>query len=404
MSKDIDIERMKGWFGRALDAADFDLRLQDKDKGSGWKEAIPLFLFNKMMAHVNKMMNPRIGQIHAIKVANYALMIATRLAGDKVGVEVEPKKTIIREVIHPNVSHTELPDVEWGTPIIAGEAEPKEFEGIIDVTALKAKIREIPEDPSEAISTTQAHTGGELLKADLRGLYESKEEPLEANPEVKKPLQKEFPEETVAEEVVEPIAEEAVVPLPEDEEEAARKAEPESKEKGLESAHEEEDRLGEPPIEAKVVEDDVQKQETTEEATREEGTQETEPEGELPEEPEHDKVHGEVSAEIEAEPESKGYYCPWCDHTAKLGVGCHGKICCIVCGKPINSRFADLLKKARQWDYVIMKEAVTSEKTAQYLGTSTSWAGKVLRELGWEQTKWHGAIWWRWNPPKEDGK
>lgn len=205
----------------------------------------------------------------------------------------------------------------------------------------------------------------------------------------------------------------------------------ESKEKGLESAHEEEDRPGEPPIEAKVVEDDVQKQETTEEAAREEGTQKTEPEGELPEEPEHDKVHGEVSAEIEdlmvirgkvwntgilmvpngagtelpeAESESKGYYCPWCDHTAKLGVGCHGKICCIMCGKPINSRFADLLKKARQWDYVIMREPVTSAKAAQYLGTSTSWAGKVLRELGWEQTRWRGVIWWRWNPPKENGK
>lgn len=341
-------ERMKEWFWRALGACDFDLRMQDKDKGSSWKEATPLSLFNKMMRHVNLMMdsgfekvvidtkdgplhgikekttvNLKTGHVHAIKVANYALMIATRLAGDKAGVEA--KFATIKELLD--------------TPM-----------------GITVNLKEIEEPP-----------------------------------------------------------------------------------------------------EAKVVENDVQKQETTEEAAREEGTQETETEGELPEESEHDNVHGEVPAEIEAEPrliidpvplhtgsahtpsqefikellgseldpiietgrkpldigplpngptesKSKGYYCPWCEHTAKLGVGCRGKICCILCGKPINSRFADLLKKARQWDYVIMKEAVTSEKTAQYLGTSTSWAGKVLRELGWEQTRWHGAIWWRWNPPKEDGK
>ena len=248
------IDRMKEWFGRALRAADFDLQLQDKEKGSSWKEATPLFLFNKMMRHVNLMMDPNtnVGQVHSIKVVNYALMITTLMAGDKVVEEAKPQKTVIREIIYPGAGHMEQSDVEWGPPIIAGEDESK------------------------------------------------------------------------------------------------------PKEKGLESAHEEEDRIGEPPL--------------------------------------------------EAESESESYYCPWCQHTSTLGEGCRGKICCIKCGKPINSRFAKLLKKARQWDYVIMKKPVTSAKTAQYLGTSTSWAGKVLRELGWERTRWRGVIWWRWNLPKEDGK
>lgn len=86
-------ERLMEWFNRALRAADFDLKLQDKEKGSGWKEATPLFLFNKMMRHVNLMMDPKVGHVHTIKVVNYALMIATRVAGAEVGdkVAVEPE-------------------------------------------------------------------------------------------------------------------------------------------------------------------------------------------------------------------------------------------------------------------------------------------------------------------------
>lgn len=116
MTKRVDDEkpnRLMEWFGRALMAADFDLRLQDKEKGNSWKEAPPLFLFNKMMRHVNLMMdsgfekvvidtkdgplpgikekttvNLKTGHVHAIKVVNYALMIATRLAGAEVGDKV----------------------------------------------------------------------------------------------------------------------------------------------------------------------------------------------------------------------------------------------------------------------------------------------------------------------------
>ena len=77
-------DRLMGWFGRALEACDFDLRLQDMKKGKSWKELSPLSLFNKMMRHVNKMMDPNtnVGQVHSIKAVNYALMIATRIKED----------------------------------------------------------------------------------------------------------------------------------------------------------------------------------------------------------------------------------------------------------------------------------------------------------------------------------
>lgn len=98
MTKRVDDEksnRLMERFGRALMAADFDFDLQYKRKKENWKKAPPLFLFNKMMGHVNKMMDPNsnVGHVHAIKVVNYALMIATRLAGEKVGdkVAVEPE-------------------------------------------------------------------------------------------------------------------------------------------------------------------------------------------------------------------------------------------------------------------------------------------------------------------------
>jgi len=79
-----DIKRLTEWFGKALEACDFDLRLQDKEKGKSWKKSSPLFLFNKMMKHVNKMMDPNtnVGQVHSIKAVNYVLMIATRIKED----------------------------------------------------------------------------------------------------------------------------------------------------------------------------------------------------------------------------------------------------------------------------------------------------------------------------------
>ena len=87
------IKRLTEWFGRALEVCDFDLRLQDMKKGKSWKQLPPLALFNKMMRHVNKMMDPNtnVGQVHSIKVVNYALMVATQLAGDNVVVEAEPE-------------------------------------------------------------------------------------------------------------------------------------------------------------------------------------------------------------------------------------------------------------------------------------------------------------------------
>jgi hypothetical protein len=261
MSKDVKFKRLKEWFGRALDVADFDLRLHDKEKGKSWKEATPLSLFNKMMGHVNKMMdpNPRVGQVHAIKVANYALMIATRLAGDNVAVEAEPEKIVLREIIYPHAGHTES-NVEFGPPIIAGKAEP-EKDTIAALEELAGTITE--------------------------------EEAREAFPRHAKELPK-----------------------------------------------------------------------------------------------------GESGDE--------GYYCPWCNHTAKLGVGCRGKICCISCGKPIDSRFAMLLKKARQFNHIIMKKPITSAKMAEYLGTSSNWAGQVLAQLGWKSAGWRKGLGARWNPPKED--
>jgi len=273
-------ERMNEWFGRALGAADFDLRLQDKEKGKSWKEATPLSLFNKMMGHVNKMMNtnPRVGQVHSIKVVNYALMIATRLVDENVAVEPKPEKIIVREVrevIHPHTGHTES-NVEFGPPIIAGKDES---DPIVETGRPPLDLGPLPNGPAiEAFSTTQVDTAGDLLKADLRGMYE--------------------------------------------------------------------------------------------------------PNGS----------------------EDAGYYCPWCNHTAKLATGCHGKICCIACGKPIDSRFADLLKKARQSDYVALKKPITSAEMAKYLGTSSNWAGQVLAQLGWESAGWRKGLGARWNPPKEDGK
>lgn len=302
------IDRMKEWFGRALRAADFDLKLNDREKGSGWKEATPLFLFNKMMRHVNKMMDPNsnVSQVHSIKVVNYALMIATRLADESpplsdieledlklaeeerakgempvfdsveelIGtVEAEPKKTVIREVIYPHVGHTES-SVEFGPPIIAGEDES---DPIVETGRPPLDLGPLPNGPAtEAFSTAQVDTAGDLLKADLRGQYE--------------------------------------------------------------------------------------------------------PNGS----------------------EDASYYCPWCEHKSKLASGCHGKMCCIKCGKPINSRFAQMLATARRCGCVIIKEPITSAEMAKYLGTSANWAGQVLAQLGWKSAGWRKGLGARWNPPKKD--
>ena len=130
MTKRVDSEipnRLMERFGRALMAADFDFDLQYKRKRENWEKAPPLFLFNKMMRHVNLMMDPdpKVGHVHAIKVVNYALMITTRIASDITPVETKPEKIVLREIIYPYSGHTES-KVEWGPPIIAGEDEPED--------------------------------------------------------------------------------------------------------------------------------------------------------------------------------------------------------------------------------------------------------------------------------------
>lgn len=163
MTKRVDGERpnrLMDWFGRAVMAADFDLRLHDKEKGESWRDAPALSLFNKMMGHVSLMMDPesRVGHIHAIKVVNYALMIATRLAGDRMPVEAKPEKIVLREIIYPHTGHIES-NVEFGPPIIAGEDES---DPIVETGLPPLDLGPLPNGP--AISKV-------------------KEEPLEAEPE-----------------------------------------------------------------------------------------------------------------------------------------------------------------------------------------------------------------------------
>lgn len=85
-------DRLMDWFGRALMAADSDVRAHDEEKGESWREARMPYLYDKMMGHVNKMRGRRagtkVGHVHAIKVVNYALIIATRIAGAEVGDKV----------------------------------------------------------------------------------------------------------------------------------------------------------------------------------------------------------------------------------------------------------------------------------------------------------------------------
>jgi len=99
----------------------------------------------------------------------------------------------------------------------------------------------------------------------------------------------------------------------------------------------------------------------------------------------------------------EGYYCPWCEHTSELGTACHGKICCIKCGKPINSRMGKMLKKARENRYVESKMAVNVQELARDLGTTASWAGQVMRALGWTRNaNYSGRVSTWYIAPKED--
>lgn len=386
------IDRMKEWFGRALEACDYDLRWQDKDKGESWRETPVLFLFNKMMEHVNLMMasgfekvvidtregpmpgieekttiNLKTGHVHAIKVVNYALMIATRLAGDKVGVEVEPRLIIDPVPLYTGSAHT--PSQEFIKKPLKDELKGSN-EDMARFAALAGMGRAKEEGTSGSDHDKVVYADSELhpeTKPD--SIIETGLPPLDLGPLPNGPPPEAKPKEFKG--IIDVTALKAKI----------RKV----KETPVETES--------PPLTEVELKD----------------IEESEKEYAKGEAPVFDSVEEllETSMGISVTPEeieSESYYCPWCEHTSTLGEGCRGKICCIKCGKPINSRFAKLLKKARQWDYVIMKKPVTSAKTAQYLGTSTSWAGKVLRELGWEQTRWRGVIWWRWNPPKEDGK
>jgi hypothetical protein len=78
-------KRLRKWFGNALRAADFDLRLQDKEKGESWKESSLRYLYDRMILHMNNMGEQIVDgythgvDVQSVKVANYALMIATRV-------------------------------------------------------------------------------------------------------------------------------------------------------------------------------------------------------------------------------------------------------------------------------------------------------------------------------------
>jgi len=85
-------DRLMKWFGRALMAADSDIRDKDERKGESWHEEKMSYLYGKMLEHVSKMrgqksrhgaVNMGTGHIHAVKVVNYALMIATRITEDE---------------------------------------------------------------------------------------------------------------------------------------------------------------------------------------------------------------------------------------------------------------------------------------------------------------------------------
>ena len=98
---------------------------------------------------------------------------------------------------------------------------------------------------------------------------------------------------------------------------------------------------------------------------------------------------------------TKGYYCPWCNKISRSAELCHGKICCIDCGKPIDSRFAHLLGKTRLYYRFKVKEAVNVRELAQYLGTSATWAGQVMRELGWTRNAYYGGYPTYYTAPRE---
>lgn len=84
ISSDI-FKRVVEWFGESLGAADYDLRLKDKEKGEIWRESPPYELFRKMKRHIHIVesrlltLNHHAVDVHSIKIANYALMIATRV-------------------------------------------------------------------------------------------------------------------------------------------------------------------------------------------------------------------------------------------------------------------------------------------------------------------------------------
>lgn len=82
---------------------------------------------------------------------------------------------------------------------------------------------------------------------------------------------------------------------------------------------------------------------------------------------------------------SDGYYCPWCEHTSTLAETCRGKICCIKCGKPINSRMGKLLKKTRAHPNVKIPLPINVRDLARFLDCSSNWASQVMKALGWRR-------------------
>lgn len=80
------IKRLVEWFDDALGAADLELRTKDEYKRDNWKTETPRYLYDQLVKHANRMGDQiyRLDDVNivelAVKVTNYSLMIATRVA------------------------------------------------------------------------------------------------------------------------------------------------------------------------------------------------------------------------------------------------------------------------------------------------------------------------------------
>lgn len=160
-------------FRRALMLADFDFHIHDEEKGESWKGADLSYLLTQLMVHAKKIgapygscvVNTKSGHIHAIKVVNYALMIATR----------------IMEADSPPLSNIELEDIK-----LAEEERAKGKTPVFDsVEELMDSIGKTPEAEwkGQNITLVSAYSGVTRLKPNENII---EKEPLETESEDEK--------------------------------------------------------------------------------------------------------------------------------------------------------------------------------------------------------------------------